>query len=100
MSKTLNELLASRSPESQARIGQLAEELYLEHQLSILREKLEISQQQLAEALDIKQPSLSALEKRGNDIKVSTLKRYIEAMGGKMSIDVELPTGEHLEFHV
>lgn len=100
MSKTLEQLLASRSQESQERIQQLAEELYLEHQLSVLREKLAFSQQQLAQALDIKQPSLSAIEKRGNDIKVSTLKRYIEAMGGTMKIDVKLPTGEHLAFNV
>ncbi|MFW3298034.1 transcriptional regulator, partial [Enterobacter quasiroggenkampii] len=29
-----------------------------------------------------------------------TLKRYIEAMGGKLCIDVELPTGKRVAFHI
>ncbi len=48
----------------------------------------------------IKQPSLSAIENRGNDLKISTIKKYVEAMGGKLRIDVELPTGKHIGFNV
>jgi transcriptional regulator with XRE-family HTH domain len=100
MAKTLEELLASRSPESQARIQEIADELLLANQLYRIREELEISQKQLAEALGIKQPSLSAIENRGNDLKISTMKKYVEAMGGKLRIDVELPTGKHIGFNV
>ena len=56
MAKTLQELLASRSPESQARIQKMADELLLENQLHLIREELEISQKELAETLGIKQP--------------------------------------------
>ena len=91
MAKTLQELLASRSPESQARIQQMADELLLETQLHLIREELEISQKELAETLGIKQPSLSAIENRGNDLKISTMKKYVEAMGGKLRIDVHRP---------
>ncbi|XID75160.1 helix-turn-helix domain-containing protein [Alkanindiges sp. WGS2144] len=100
MTKTLKELLATRSPESQARIQELAEALLLENQLYLIREELEISQKELAESLGIKQPSLSAIENRGNDLKISTMKKYVEAMGGKLRIDVELPTGKHIGFNV
>ena len=100
MAKSLQELLASRSPESQARIQEIADELLLANQLYRIREELEISQKQLAEALGIKQPSLSAIENRGNDLKISTMKKYVEAMGGKLRIDVELPTGKHIGFNV
>ena len=100
MAKTLEELLASRSPESQARIQEIADELLLANQLYRIREELEISQKQLAEALGIKQPSLSAIENRGNDLKISPMKHYVEAMGGKRRIDVELPTGKHIGFNV
>ncbi|MFP6821898.1 helix-turn-helix domain-containing protein, partial [Acinetobacter sp.] len=55
---------------------------------------------ELAEILGIKQPSLSAIENRGHDLKISTIKKYVEAMGGKLRIDVELPTGKHIEFNV
>ena len=92
--------MASRSPESQARIQEMADELLLANQLYLIREELEISQKQLAEALGIKQPSLSAIENRGNDLKISTMKKYVEAMGGKLRIDVELPTGKHIGFNV
>ena len=44
MAKTLQELLAKRSPESQARIQEMAEELLLEQHLHMIREELEISQ--------------------------------------------------------
>lgn len=100
MAKNLNELFASRSPASQARIQNMADELLLETQLYCIREALEISQKELAETLGIKQPSLSAIENRGNDLKISTMKKYVEAMGGKLRIDVELPTGKHIGFNV
>ena len=100
MTKTLQEMLAERSLDSQARIKQLAEQLLLENQLSRIREELEISQKELAQTMGIKQPSLSAIENRGNDIKISTMKKYVEAMGGKLRIDVELPTGKHIGFNV
>ncbi|WP_269915487.1 helix-turn-helix domain-containing protein [Acinetobacter sp. HY1485] len=100
MTKTLQELLNERSTESKARISQLADELILQTQLHHIREELELSQKELADVLGIKQPSLSAIEKRGNDLKISTMKKYVEAMGGKLRIDVELPTGKHVGFNV
>lgn len=100
MTKTLQEMLAERSLDSRARIQQMAEQLLLENQLSRIREELEISQKELAQTMGIKQPSLSAIENRGNDLKISTMKKYVEAMGGKLRIDVELPTGKHIGFNV
>ena len=100
MTKTLQEMLAERSLDSQARIKLLAEQLLLENQLSRIREELEISQKELAQTMGIKQPSLSAIENRGHDLKISTMKKYVEAMGGKLRIDVELPTGKHVGFKV
>lgn len=100
MAKTLQELLEARSSESNARISKMADDLILENQLYRIREELELSQQQIADILGIKQPSLSAIEKRGNDLKISTMKKYVEAMGGKLRIDVELPTGKHIGFNI
>ena len=100
MAKNLQELLAGRSLESQARIQAMADELLLENHLYRIREELEISQKELADTLGIKQPSLSAIENRGNELKISTMKKYVEAMGGKLRIDVELPSGKHIGFNV
>ena len=98
--RTLDEVIASRSPESQARIKEMADEMILEVGLQMMREELQLSQKQVAEAMGISQPAVTKLEQRGNDLKLATLKRYVEAMGGKLSLDVELPTGERVAFHV
>lgn len=100
MGRTLNEMLASRSVGSQQRIQEMANELLLEVRLQALREELEVSQVELASVLGISQPAVVAMEQRGNDIKLSTMKRYVEAMGGKLRVDVELPTGRHIGFWI
>lgn len=61
---------------------------------------MELTQSELARNMGISQPSVVAIEQRGSDVKLSTMKRYVEAMGGKMSIDIELPTGKHVGFNV
>ncbi|MCU6665426.1 MAG: helix-turn-helix domain-containing protein [Silvania sp.] len=98
--KSLNDVIASRSPESQQRIKELADEMILETGLQIMREELRLSQKQVAEVMGISQPAVTQLEQRGNELKIATLKRYIEAMGGKLSLDVELPTGKRVAFHI
>ena len=98
--KTLNEVIASRSPESQQRIQEMAEEMFLETGLQLLREELQLSQKHVADLMGVSQPAVTQLEQRGNDLKIATLKRYIEAMGGKLSINVELPTGKQVAFHL
>lgn len=98
--RTLDEVIASRSPESRARIKEMADEMILEVGLQMMREELQLSQKQVAEAMGISQPAVTKLEQRGNDLKLATLKRYVEAMGGKLSPDVELPTGKRVAFHV
>ena len=98
--RTLDEAIASRSPESQARIKEMADEMILEVGLQMMREELQSSQKQVAEAMGISQPAVTKLEQRGNDLKLATLKRYVEAMGGKLSLDVELPTGKRIAFNI
>lgn len=100
MGRTLDDLLASRSDESRQRIQEMATELLLEVRIQALREELEVSQVELAKALGVSQPAVVAMEQRGSDIKLSTMKRYVEAMGGKLRVDVELPTGRHIGFNV
>ena len=100
MARNLNDMLASRSQDSQHRIAEMADEMLLEVKLQAIREELELTQAELARNMGISQPSVVAIEQRGNDVKLSTIKRYIEAMGGKMSINIELPTGKHVGFNV
>lgn len=100
MSINLQTLLAELPDDQQTKVKEMAEEMRMELQLHRIRETLEISQQQIAEALNIKQPSVVALEKRGNDIRLSSIKRYVEAMGGMLDLSVRLPTGKKITFHL
>ncbi len=77
----LDALIAEQPIESQKRIAEITNELILEVGLSLLREELALSQQDVANALGISQPAVAQIEQRGNELKLSTLKRYIEMMG-------------------
>ncbi|MBX9490155.1 helix-turn-helix transcriptional regulator, partial [Yersinia enterocolitica] len=65
-----------------------------------MREELQLSQKSLAKTMGVSQPAITQIEQRGNDVKLATLKRYIEAMGGKLSLTVELPDGGGRIFHI
>lgn len=97
---TLDEVMASLPKERQDEIYEMADELMLEAGLSSLRQNLELSQRDLAKALGISQPAVAKIEQRGNDIKLSTLKRYVETMGGKLSLAVQMPDGDSRIFRI
>ena len=96
MAKPLNELLKKVNPEVVQAAKEQAEQEILELRLSMLREQLELSQVEMAHRLGISQPSVANLEKRGQEIKLSSLIRYVEAMGGKLTVDVQFPDGRHI----
>lgn len=98
--KTLRDVITAYPPESQARIKAMADEMVLETGLQLMREALQLSQKSLAASMGISQPAIAQIEQRGNDVKLATLKRYIEAMGGKLSLTVELPEGGGRVFHL
>lgn len=97
---TFDELMAKRTPESRARIAARAEEIRQEITLSKIREELNVSQVQLAATLGIKQPAVAKMENVDNDPKLSTLKRYIKALSGELSLDVTLPDGKRIALHL
>jgi DNA-binding XRE family transcriptional regulator len=97
---TYKELLAKQSIESQQRIAIKAEKLRQEIALSQLREELNLSQTELARAIGVSQPTLAKMENPGNDPRLSTLRRYVAALGGELRIDVTLPNGKHIAFQL
>ena len=58
--------------------------------LKALRELAERSQEQIAHALGVKQPSVLKMERQA-DLYLSTLRRFVEAAGGALELRVELP---------
>ncbi|MDR8231479.1 helix-turn-helix domain-containing protein, partial [Acinetobacter baumannii] len=75
-------------------------QMLLDINLSNLREELKISQAEIAKNLGVSQAAISKREKLGKDLKISSLKEYVEAMGGKVRLDVELPNGKHVAISI
>ena len=91
MALTLEQVMAALPAEDQDAITARAQELQAEvDTLSALRRLVGLSQQQLADTLNMKQPTLSKLE-RHTDMYLSTLRRYVVALGGDMEIVISLP---------
>ncbi len=83
--------LRDRMPkEALAEIGKEVERISREMDLVQLRRALHLSQEELAETLGVGQSAVAKLEKRA-DMYVSTLRRFIEAMGGDLEIVARFP---------
>ncbi|MEZ5176616.1 MAG: helix-turn-helix transcriptional regulator [Acidimicrobiia bacterium] len=55
------------------------------HSLTEIRQMRQITQVELAEALDVGQPRISRME-RGGDSLLSTVAAYVEALGGHLEV--------------
>src|SRR3546814_10796012 len=92
MGRNLDEIIAEMPPERQA---------YVEARYQVLKQEVEglrelrliagKAQADIATALNIKQPSVSKIESQA-DMYLSTLRRYVEAIGGQLELIVKLPT--------
>lgn len=97
MARKFQELIDQMSPERRAEydrnVKQLRAQMRLdEMRLHELRRALRLSQQTLARRLKTDQAQISRLEQR-TDLFVSTLRRYVEALGGQLEIVATFPDG-------
>ena len=87
----MNEVMAGLTKERQERIRARAAELSREIEgLKALRQLANRSQEQIAQSLGIKQPSVLKIE-RQTDLYLSTLRRFVEAAGGTLELRIDLP---------
>lgn len=100
MTRSLQEILKTEKPDVVEKAKELASETLLNIHLAELRERAELTQKEIAGAMGVKQPTVAGMEKVGQDIKLSSLKKYVEATGGKLRLDIELPNGSHYGFSV
>jgi len=91
MGRTVNEVIAELPAQRRQIVEARAKELLLKVEgLRELRILAERSQEQIADSLGIKQPSVHKIE-RQTDFYLSTLRRFIEAAGGELELRVTLP---------
>lgn len=87
MAKKLDDVMAALPAKRRAKIERRAQELA---SLKDLRVAVERTQEDLAATLGVGQDTISRLEQR-SDMLLSTLRRYVEGMGGKLELVAQFP---------
>lgn len=93
MARKWKEIRGKFSPQEEKEIRRRVEALIAANTLNQLREARKLTQANLANVLGVNQGSVSKMEKR-TDMYVSTLRSFIEAMGGQLQIRAIFPEGE------
>lgn len=94
MTTSLEDALREFSPAVRAEIQAEAERIYSEAMtLQALRKAREMTQVALSERLGKRQSTIAQIEKR-SDLLISTIREYVEALGGTLSLQVQFPGHE------
>jgi transcriptional regulator with XRE-family HTH domain len=94
MSRNVNDIIRKLAPAQRKRVEARAAQLIAEEMtLRQLRRACRLTQQKVAKSLRIGQEGVSKLERR-SDLLISTLRDYVRAMGGQLSLVVEFPNRE------
>ena len=93
MAKKFNELRGKMSPEAQARSAARTESMLVEMQLKTLRKSRNVTQVMVAQSMRVEQAAVSKVEHR-DDMYLSTLRDYIEALGGTLKLVASFPEGD------
>ena len=93
MAKSFNELRERMSPERQKKVNARTQAILLQMALQELRQSLNITQAEVAQELDVNQAAISKME-RQEDMRISTLLRFVEALGGKLKLVAHFPDKE------
>jgi transcriptional regulator with XRE-family HTH domain len=90
---TSAEDLRRRRPPNRKRVELIKRSVELDIALNELREHRGITQEQVATELETSRPNVSRIE-REDDVRMSTLQRYVTALGGELELVVRFPDGE------
>jgi DNA-binding XRE family transcriptional regulator len=91
MATTVDQLTKDFSPERLARIRAKSDTFIKEYNTLLeFRKAIGLTQEDVAGRMNVAQESISRLEKR-KDMHLSTLRKYVEALGGELEISVKMP---------
>jgi DNA-binding XRE family transcriptional regulator len=93
MPRNFKELQARMPRRARVRSERAAKKMISEMGLAQLRAAMDLTQESLADTLNVKQASISKMERR-SDMYISTLSKVIEAMGGELQIIAKMPNGK------
>ncbi|MBW4045572.1 MAG: XRE family transcriptional regulator [Acidobacteria bacterium] len=92
MTRTFSDLTGKMSAKDRAEIKARSTKLLRELPLEQLRSARSLTQTNMAQILGVNQSAISKIEKR-TDMYLSTLRSYVEAMGGSLEIQAVFPEG-------
>lgn len=91
MARNVNDIIKRLSAAQRKKVEARAVQLIAEEMtLREVRKARKLTQQKIARSLRIGQEGVSKIEKR-SDLLISTLRSYVEAMGGQLSLVAEFP---------
>lgn len=93
MANNFEKLKKQMKPESLRKAQAKTKDIMAEMLLTEIRKEAGFTQEDLAETIGIKQPSLSKLESQ-EDMQISTLQRLIKALGGQLELIAHMPGGD------
>jgi transcriptional regulator with XRE-family HTH domain len=93
MAKSFKLLKDKMSLESRGRADLRTRGMLTELALQDLRKSLNLTQEQIAQALNMKQAAVSRLESQ-DDMYISTLSRFVAALGGHLKLVAAFPDKE------
>jgi len=93
MATKWRDIRRTHSPEQEAEIKRRVDEAASVMTLYQLREARSLTQVNLAKVLNVNQGAVSRMEKR-TDMYLSTLRNFIQAMGGQLQVKAIFPEGE------
>lgn len=93
MAHNFDKLKKQMKPKNLKQAKAKAKNMMAEMLLNEIRKEAGLTQKDIAAALGIRQPTLSKLESQ-NDMQISTLKRLVAALGGKLELIAHLPKGD------
>ena len=88
---TFEERMAQLNPERKAKIESKTDGLHRDYiVLREIREKLNLTQAEMAQRVGVKQPAISKLENGDRRLTLETLSEIITALGGEWELNVKL----------
>ena len=96
MANKWSKLTQKMSPEARARVDAQVKAALQSMPLAEIRKAIGLTQAELAGKLDVAQGSVSKIENAA-DMYLTTLRKYVEALGGELRLTASFGDGRQLE---
>lgn len=94
MARSFSELRKKMSPVRREKVVVRTHDLLADLPLQEIRLARQLSQEEVAQKLNIRQAAVSKMERR-TDLYISTLRKHIEALGGVLVLHADFPEGRY-----